>query len=646
RRRQVAQHDPGGRQRPAEADRDDADGVVPQAGFADAGLLDLTKEFEPLGPVPRRGAAFYLRSDEAFGKPLSSVHVELDRLDTTAGGYRGAQYRSLQQHEMEQMAVQANHWFEVEGIDVTIDVGTLGGAAPAGPTIQWQHYVGGDWASVATKYVLESVTASVTAAAAPFSDPVPLGGDTGRAIRAFLFDGDFGWQDYLDTLASNAQLVASGQGASVVLAKPPDPPVFTRARIGYTTAQVASSASPSLVRLYARNGLSAALDVTGKTTVQPFVADPVGTATLYVGLDESVPLGETVSLYLDVDSATTCDAAEASATVTYEYDTGAGWKGLETADGTEALRQSGILRFVAQLDWAEGSATVDEAHGRWLRAHLTATSLPERVRRIQTDAVYARYVLAPGHETEDATPATPLAAFGVKGLVTAVPGIKKLTNPQPSWGGRGPEPDAAFAGRANGVVRHRNRAVTAWDVEELVRSTFPEVALVRCLPHHSEVSECDPGWVSVVVVPQSDDRTPTPSVQLAASIEELLVAHGPSGLSVAVLCPLYAEVSVQATVKLDRGAPGRDSHVAIETALRDFLHPLRTTRKAAGFGRSLFRSEIARFLESHPLVQYVEAAPELDFAAPYAHQDRIDVDACRGLIASAADQGLVVETTL
>src|SRR5207244_9465100 len=135
-------------------------------------------------------------------------------------------------------------------------------------------------------------------------------------------------------------------------------------------------------------------------------------------------------------------------------------------------------------DWAIGAAEVDEAAGRWLRARSSSPAMAGLVRVLRTDAVEAVYRLAPGHEGEDATPATPLAAAGVTALRTAVPGLKKVTNPLPSWGGRGPEADDAFFARSGGVVRHRGRAVTPWDVEELLLPGFPQLAPVRCLPHH------------------------------------------------------------------------------------------------------------------------------------------------------------------
>jgi hypothetical protein len=226
-----------------------------------------------------------------------------------------------------------------------------------------------------------------------------------------------------------------------------------------------------------------------------------------------------------------------------------------------------------------------------------------------------------------------------------VPGIKRIGNPRPSAGGRGPEPEEGFAARASAVVRHRNRAVTAWDVEELLRHAFPELALVRCLAHHSRTSECAPGSIGVVVVPDATERAPVPTVRLAAAIDTFVREHASAWVEVTVLCAEYVAVGVSTTAVLRPGVVAGDARATLERDLRTFLHPLGGLRRAAGFGRPLFRSELLQFLEGHELVDYV-GEDGLDFLGALAGRERIDVHPCRGLIASAADHDLKVQATL
>jgi predicted phage baseplate assembly protein len=323
---------------------------------------------------------------------------------------------------------------------------------------------------------------------------------------------------------------------------------------------------------------------------------------------------------------------------------------------------SGILRFAAPLDWAAGAPDVDEPAGRWLRARSSAPQVAGSVRGIRTDAVEARYRFPAGAEADDETPATRLEPGAAAKLRVAVPGVKSVVNPLPSFGGRGPEPTALFFDRSSTVLRHRNRAITLWDAERLVLHGFPEVALCRALPHHSHDSDCAPGWIAVVAVPDAAERLPVPTVLLGAQIETFLRERGTPHLQVAVLCPLYVEVAVSATVHLRRGLPGGAAIREVERHLRAFLHPLGLAPPGSeadaaalaelgplpangprALGRPVYRSELVKAFEDHPAVDYVE---DVVFGGALAGLERVDVDSCRGLVASALVHVLHPETSV
>jgi hypothetical protein len=621
--------------------------LLPDAAYAGGGLLDVTKEFEPFGPVPRRGDSFFLRLDEAFGKPLTYVAVSLTQL-TADRLLKAAEYGFQQARDW---ADQVNARLDEEGVGYRFDAGSF---ATPDFTVRWDRFDGTEWTRVSpsaeqTDTFRSLETAVSPSSGAPFSAPTSVGGSEGHFVRAFLYRGDFGWAEFQETMAENAAKVARGDGDEVEAALPPDPPVVTQVRVAYETAEVSSAAGS--LDLYARNALSslAPLGSGGAGgAYHPFRQDEDGfEGAFFLGVGDPLPLGEVVTVYADLDEADACAAVQEPNEVAWQYKADGGtWRDLPCVDGTLGLRQSGVLRFVAPLDWLAGAPEADESAGHWIRARTAAPSAAGRVRLLRTDAVEAVYRLAPGHANDDPTPATPLPAGEIKALRAPVLGIKKVTNPAPSTGGRAPEPDPAFFARSGGVVRHRNRAVTAWDVERLVEAEFPELALVRCLPHHSaagtEEAECTAGWLAVVAVPDSEDREPVPTVRLAAAIEAFVRAHGAVDLAVAVLCPLYVPVGVRATLHLVPGVPAATAREEVEGRLWRYLHPLSTTRRG-GFGEPLYRSAVVRFLEEQPAVDHVS---DVDLVGPHAGLERVDVDACRGLVASAAVHELFGEAAL
>jgi len=76
----------------------------------------------------------------------------------------------------------------------------------------------------------------------------------------------------------------------------------------------------------------------------------------------------------------------------------------------------------------------------------------------------------------------------------------------------------------------------------------------------------------------------------------------------------------------------------------DGNHPLAGERAGAGFGRGLYLSDIARFLEDREEVDYVVTGPSSELAN--VNYQYIETDACCGLIASAAHHAIPARAVL
>jgi predicted phage baseplate assembly protein len=238
----------------------------------------------------------------------------------------------------------------------------------------------------------------------------------------------------------------------------------------------------------------------------------------------------------------------------------------------------------------------------------------------------------------------------VSQLQSALPAIAAVTNPVAADGGATAETLAAVAVRGPQTLRHRDRAITRGDLEWLARqASGTRVARVTCLPNRNRELAVEPGWVTLVVVPQGDDPTPTPSAELVATIEDYLVARAPVGLAqplpsrINVIGPGYVEVSVVAEV-----VP-RDLNQAevvarrVGTALDRFLHPLTGGPRGVGWelGRDVYASEVAQVIEDTPGVSYVRSLR----LAPSAVQRRLAFPPALVPIAGlGAPEGSIVAT--
>jgi hypothetical protein len=625
--------------------------VKPDAGFYNDGIVDITKEFQPFGPVAKRGDSFYIQSEEAFSKPLRTLSVTLDVLGD------GQMYEVAWGGGYPQFIKVAIKAYEEESKS-TVEPFFIGGTKDTGAArVAWQRYNGTAWDEFYwTDDVLRSIDPgglaplppAIPDGPKPYSRPVQVGGVTGRMVRAFLDRGDFGWTDYQNRIARFAAQAAITDGnpqPSDLIA--PDPPIVSTVTLAYTTWPAKVMRVRSVDGWVTRDHQPGDLLFFLPPTASPSI-DAAGEIGIGLGLAEPA-LGSAVSLFVDIDPATACTTSSVTPETAWEYWTQTqGWRPLDVVDGTSGLRQAGLVRFVASLDWASGSPEFSADAGRWVRI---VTNLPERfgtIRSIVPDAVVAEYRSQLPDPGTDPAPETALGALELKGLMAPITGIKTFSNPLPGTVGRGPEPDGRYVRRAAERIRHRNRAVQAWDYEAIVSSEFPEVATVRCLPHTNASDDDVTGSVGLVIVPWSHEPQPAPSVSLAERILAALDGQTPVHASPVVLCPLYQGVSVEAKAVLRPGYNAPESKRTLGAAIDEYLHP----GADAPFGRELFASTLVRFLESRPEVDHVttfllvaDPCPTGATGAPCV-VERVSVDPCRGLIASTGKHLLTLTEQL
>ncbi|MGX4695369.1 baseplate J/gp47 family protein [Streptomyces sp. JNUCC 63] len=613
---------------------------APQAAYCNDGAVDVTKEFQPFGAVAKRGDAFYLRSDEALSKSLKTLTVTVSLMQphggilwSSAGGsgipagtanYLKAQLATVQSQVG---SAYAQHFSDL--IAVLDDGG--------GPSVVWQRRVDGQWRQIgAPRDRFGSISTDVSGGIG--SERSAVAGRPGHYVRAFLSEGDFGWTAYQDAVAAFATKAVAGTTPKPTMPTPPVPPVASGVTLSYTTTPVTAA------RVESRSGWRHAVQQ-GGGVFRPFrraVSDAGATGMVAVGLDlPASAAGTGVSVYFDVDPASPCGAVD-PVDAHWEWWDGTAWHGLAVADGSRQLRESGLLRFVVPAGSVAGCADLDATTGRWIRLVTTAPERLGTIRGVYVDAVVAEFVSAATDPATDPSPATALPPGTIKGTLSPLRGVKKVTNPA-SLRGRGPESDPAYRARASARTRHRDRAVLPWDYERQVELAFPEVAAVRCLPHTNQEGAREAGKVALVVLPDRPlDPAPRPSVSLAGRIVEAVAPARPLGAEAVVLCPLYAPATVVASITLRRGVAALTGRESITAALEAVLHPVGTT--PTRWGRSLYASTLISFLERRPAVDVVTSFQLRDVSGTPV--EVIEVDGCRGLYCSSAAHELTCEEQL
>jgi predicted phage baseplate assembly protein len=221
--------------------------------------------------------------------------------------------------------------------------------------------------------------------------------------------------------------------------------------------------------------------------------------------------------------------------------------------------------------------------------------------------VLARQYQAGGGKTGN------VAVGAISQLLGGVAGVEGASNPRAAEGGADGETLERFQERGPATVRHRGRAISPLDYETLAREASPAVAVARAVPTRNATGQTLPGWVTVILIPESQAARPWPSFGLREQVRRFIEQYAPCGIAAAHRVHItgadYLPVDVAATIaplsgETDIGAV----EDAAREALEEFLHPLRGGPERRGWtpGRHVFLSDVAAALERIAGVDYVE----------------------------------------
>jgi predicted phage baseplate assembly protein len=165
-------------------------------------------------------------------------------------------------------------------------------------------------------------------------------------------------------------------------------------------------------------------------------------------------------------------------------------------------------------------------------------------------------------------------------------GIDSVTNERPAVGGRDEQGEEELKEQAPAILRGRRRAVTAEDYTVLATEAGG-VARARALAlSHPDFPGVNvPGAVTVVIVPDTDDKPPSPSADQMRQVCLYLDRFRLLTTELYVRGPEYIPIGVEARIAARAYEAFDTVKLKVEEALNDYLSPLR--RKVEG-GRTSF----------------------------------------------------------
>lgn len=292
-------------------------------------------------------------------------------------------------------------------------------------------------------------------------------------------------------------------------------------------------------------------------------------------------------------------------------------------DQTNGLLQSGLITFFLPKKINTDNTWLDAGH-IWLKASVKKdTDAICNIIDIKAQAVRLQFE---NNDNAADVLANPLAPNSVNKLVELTAKIKKIEQPYTSFGGKVKEQEAHFHKRVSERLRHKDRAVTIWDIEHLVLEEFPEVYRVKCLNHtrlqnlpspndnQKILNEVAPGYLLIVPIPNLQHKNavavlrPYTSLNTLGKISDFIKKRISPHVSLAVVNPFFEEIELKFQVSFREQIDFTLYKKILNRDILNFLSPWafeNKTNSKLKFGGHIYKSVILDFVEELPYVDFV-----------------------------------------
>ncbi|WP_109302615.1 baseplate J/gp47 family protein [Aquimarina sp. AU474] len=357
------------------------------------------------------------------------------------------------------------------------------------------------------------------------------------------------------------------------------------------------------------------LEDNGSFLINHLVPQHCRGGSLFIGL-ENAEIGQQVSLLIQV-----LEGSENPLTISFEGKERVEWsilcdnhwKDLQNdilKNSTDNLLTSGIVKFGIPKQVTDQNTRLPRGYV-WLRARIHKNyDAVSKAKTIHTQAVLAEFE---DRNNELSHLETGLPNGSISKLITRVPQIKSITQPYNSFDGQPQESDDAYYRRISERLRHKNRAITLWDYENLVLQEFPEIYQVKCLNHTNVSSFLSPGNVTLVVIPDTINKNvfdifqPRVSRATLNKVKTFVNRLNSMHVETEVINPTYEEVEISLAVKFYDQYDENFYTKQLSEDITQFLSPWAfDTSRSIDFGVTLHRSVLIDYLEKLFYVDYLQ----------------------------------------
>ncbi len=309
----------------------------------------------------------------------------------------------------------------------------------------------------------------------------------------------------------------------------------------------------------------------------------------------------TFNLYIDIDQV----SVDKQNTCVWKYLSDNQWipfsKEYIIGDETNNLMRSGIIKFrVPKINRKNNTICKDTSdNSTWIQ--LMILSYKEKLPTILN--IYLQVVRATrGEDTGEYK----IESNSIKSTFDSSFSNINIFQPLSSVGGRQEETEQQLYTRISQRLRHKDRAISTRDYEDIVLSSFPQISSVKCIKKNKN-------HIIVVVLDRSNSVNngrifPETSKSTLNSIREELFKHCSPFVKIDVINPVYEKFKIVVEVKFKDDDNTEIYKKELNNAIKMFLSPWRfdiNDTQNIKIGNSIRSIDIITFIKSLDYVKVV-----------------------------------------
>jgi len=204
----------------------------------------------------------------------------------------------------------------------------------------------------------------------------------------------------------------------------------------------------------------------------------------------------------------------------------------------------------------------------------------------------------------------PLPADSITDVIEPHNAINEIFQPYESFGGQQKETKNQFYSRLSDRLQHKQRGITASDIEHLILESFPFIRQVKCYTPISNPNLIIQGNIKIVIIPIKERNInynqPLVNYRKINEIQEFVESVTSDFVNIEVINPVYEHIKVTCDVIFNSEGNEGALFKQLDKDIKDYICPwIKDKTTSIHLGGLVNKDSVLAFVEQLPYVKFV-----------------------------------------